>query len=42
MKLQTWTVSDDPRAAALVHGAAKAADVWRDVGQRMSWTGARP
>jgi pimeloyl-ACP methyl ester carboxylesterase len=31
MKLHTWTVGDGPRTAALVHGATKAADVWRDV-----------
>jgi pimeloyl-ACP methyl ester carboxylesterase len=31
MKLHTWTVGNGPRTAALVHGATKAADVWRDV-----------
>ena len=31
MKLRTWTVGNGPRTAALVHGATKAADVWRDV-----------
>ena len=31
MKLETWTLGDGPRTAALVHGATKAADVWRDV-----------
>ena len=31
MKLRTWTVGDGPRTAALVHGATKAADSWRDV-----------
>lgn len=30
MKLDTWTVGDGPRTAALVHGASKDADVWRD------------
>ena len=30
MKLKTWTVGGGPRTAALVHGASKAADVWRD------------
>ncbi len=30
MKLQTWTVGNGPRTAALVHGASKTADVWRD------------
>ncbi len=30
MKLKTWTVGNGPRTAALVHGASKAADVWRD------------
>ena len=31
MKLHTWTIGNGPRTAALVHGATKAADVWRDV-----------
>ncbi len=31
MKLNTWTVGKGKRTAALVHGATKAADVWRDV-----------
>ena len=31
MKLKTWTVGTGRRTAALVHGATKAADVWRDV-----------
>jgi pimeloyl-ACP methyl ester carboxylesterase len=30
MKLETWTVGNGPRTAALVHGASKGADVWRD------------
>lgn len=30
MKLETWTVGHGPRTAALVHGASKDADVWRD------------
>jgi pimeloyl-ACP methyl ester carboxylesterase len=31
MKLKTWTIGKGPRTAALVHGATKSADVWRDV-----------
>ena len=31
MKLKTWTIGNGPRTIALVHGATKAADVWRDV-----------
>ncbi|MES3021604.1 MAG: alpha/beta fold hydrolase [Pseudomonadota bacterium] len=31
MKLDTWTVGNGPRTAALVHGASKGADVWRDI-----------
>jgi len=30
MKLETWRVGSGARTAALVHGASKAADVWRD------------
>jgi len=30
MKLETWTVGQGSRTAALVHGASKGADVWRD------------
>ena len=30
MKLETWTVGNGARTAALVHGASKGADVWRD------------
>lgn len=31
MKLDTWTVGSGPRTAALIHGASKGADVWRDI-----------
>lgn len=31
MKLDTWTVGKGSRTAALVHGASKGADVWRDM-----------
>ncbi|WP_077036571.1 alpha/beta fold hydrolase [Pelomonas sp. KK5] len=31
MKLDTWTVGSGSRTVALVHGASKAADVWRDM-----------
>lgn len=31
MKLKTWTVGNGPRTAALIHGASKGADVWRDM-----------
>ena len=30
MKLETWTVGDGPRTAALVHGASMGGAVWRD------------
>ncbi len=30
MKLETWSVGNGPRTAALVHGLSKGADVWRD------------
>ena len=32
MKLETWTMGDGPRTAALLHGASMGADVWRDFG----------
>ena len=31
MKLHTWTMGNGPRTAALIHGASKGADVWRDI-----------
>ena len=36
MKLDTWTVGTGRRTAALVHGATKAADVWRDVARLLA------
>ncbi len=30
MKLETWTVGNGPRTAALVHGASMGGEVWRD------------
>jgi len=36
MKLKTWRIGKGRRTAALVHGATKAADVWRDVAQMLA------